>query len=1076
MTQYRIYRNVNGAGLVLYQTLNGAPPTNSYTDAAVANGSTYSYAVDACDASGNCSAQSAASTTVTADNAAPTTPAAPTITNLAANSLTVNWVNPGDNVAVTAYRVFRNGVQIATTNAATFSFNDSGLVSATLYSYSVAACDASGNCSAPSASVNVTTLDNVPPTVPGSGPITTAIAAGAYHALALKFDGTVVAWGRNVEGQSTVPGGLTGVTAVAAGANFSLALKSDTTVVAWGSNISGQSTVPGGLTGVTAVAAGTNHSLALKSDGTVVAWGDNSQGQSAVPGGLTGVVAIAAGLNHSLALKSDGTVVAWGDNSQGQSAVPGGLSNVVAISAGASHSLAAKSDGTVVAWGRNVEGQSTVPGGLSGVANVAAGGFNSLARKSDGTIVTWGDNSQGQSTVPAALIVAQGFTATAVSATQVNVAWTASTDNVAVTAYQVFRNGVFLVTVNAPTLTYSDTGLVSATLYTYTVAACDAAGNCSAQTAPVAVTTPDNVPPSVPAGLNITNLAGNSLTLNWTAATDNVAVATYVVSRDGVFRATVNAPAVSFNDTGLISATAYSYTVAACDAVGNCSAQSSTVSATTPDNVPPSVPAGLNITNLGANSLTLNWSASTDNVAVTAYQVFRDGVQIATTNAATLSFDDSGLITVTLYVYAVKACDAAGNCSAQSAPVSTITLDNLPPTVPLALAATAVTQSQINLSWTASTDNVGVFSYQIYRDGLLFTTIGAPATTYANTGLAAATTYTYRIAACDAAGNCSAQSVAAAATTPDTQAPTVPTGLTATGVSTSQINVSWTASTDNVAVTAYRLFRNGVFVATVNAPTVSFSDTGLAASTSYSYAVAACDAAGNCSAQSAAAIGGTFTVFTPSITTPGFNLMGNGLGTTLDIVAIFGNQDTPTAVTPNVVSIWKWNPTADKWAFYSPQLTAADNAAYVADPSRNYDLLTTVNPGEGYWVNAGTSLTLPAQTGALFTYDPVSFATLTPGGTSVLGWYLIAISNSVTPSQFNLQVTPGTPVGVPTSNFLSLWLWDPAAQKWYFYAPILEATGGLAAVQSYANAHGFLHFQDFGKTLGLGAGFWVNRP
>ena len=110
--------------------------------------------------------------------------------------------------------------------------------------------------------------------------------------------------------------------AIAAGGDHNLALKSDGTVVAWGWNAFGQAAVPADLANVIAVAAGSAHSLALKSDGTVVAWGWNYFGQAAVPAGLAHVVAIAAGGDHSLALKSDGTVVAWGDNSYGQSTVP----------------------------------------------------------------------------------------------------------------------------------------------------------------------------------------------------------------------------------------------------------------------------------------------------------------------------------------------------------------------------------------------------------------------------------------------------------------------------------------------------------------------------------------------------------------------------------------------------------------------------------------------------------------------------------------------------------------------------------------------------------------------------------
>jgi hypothetical protein len=214
-----------------------------------------------------------------------------------------------------------------------------------------------------------------------------AIAAGWYHNLALKPDGTVVGWGDNGAGEITVPPSLGGVIAIAGGSSHSLALKSDGTVVARGDNSEGQSTVPMYLQGVTAISAGASHNLALKSDGTVVAWGSDYEGESTVPTGLSNVNAIAAGAFHSLALKSDGTVVAWGAGgpgqtgtpNYGQSSVPAGLGGVLAIAAGWCHSLALKSDGTVVAWGYNWFEQSAVPVGLHGVLAIAAGGYHSLA-------------------------------------------------------------------------------------------------------------------------------------------------------------------------------------------------------------------------------------------------------------------------------------------------------------------------------------------------------------------------------------------------------------------------------------------------------------------------------------------------------------------------------------------------------------------------------------------------------------------------------------------------------------------------------------------------------------------------
>jgi hypothetical protein len=103
-----------------------------------------------------------------------------------------------------------------------------------------------------------------------------------------------------------VPSGLAGMTAIAAGFAHSLALKGDGTVLAWGcaAGNAGQCDVPSGLAGVTAIAAGFAHSLALKGDGTVVAWGctGNHFGQCSVPSGLAGVTAVAASFAHSLAL------------------------------------------------------------------------------------------------------------------------------------------------------------------------------------------------------------------------------------------------------------------------------------------------------------------------------------------------------------------------------------------------------------------------------------------------------------------------------------------------------------------------------------------------------------------------------------------------------------------------------------------------------------------------------------------------------------------------------------------------------------------------------------------------------
>ncbi len=244
-----------------------------------------------------------------------------------------------------------------------------------------------------------------------------AIAAGAWHTLALRSDGVPLAAGDAYYGQCSVPASLSGVVAVAAGGYHSLALKSDGTVSPWGNNEHGQCDVPNGLKQVVGVAAGAWHSLALKADGTVAPWGDNTWGQAILPPGLTGVVAVACGGGHNLALKENGTVAGWGRNTDadgnfaGQATVPWYLSNVVAIAAGEYHSLAVRADGTVVTWGNNSAGQCDVPADLEGVVAVAGGGEHSLALKADGTVVAWGANWNGQCNLPPGLTNVVGIAA-----------------------------------------------------------------------------------------------------------------------------------------------------------------------------------------------------------------------------------------------------------------------------------------------------------------------------------------------------------------------------------------------------------------------------------------------------------------------------------------------------------------------------------------------------------------------------------------------------------------------------------------------------------------------------------------
>ena len=218
-----------------------------------------------------------------------------------------------------------------------------------------------------------------------------AVAAGGRHTVGLKSDGTVVACGDNENGLCDVSH-WTDIVAVAAGDNHTVGLKSDGTVVVCGENYKGRCNVSN-WTDIVAVAAGRFHTVGLKSDGTVVARGSNYDGQCDVSGWID-IVAVATSYEHTVGLKSDGTVVACGYNFSGQCNVSG-WTDIVAVAAGLEHTVGLRSDGTVVACGSNYCGRCNVSG-WTDIVEIAADCTVTVGLKADGTVVACGDNENGQ--------------------------------------------------------------------------------------------------------------------------------------------------------------------------------------------------------------------------------------------------------------------------------------------------------------------------------------------------------------------------------------------------------------------------------------------------------------------------------------------------------------------------------------------------------------------------------------------------------------------------------------------------------------------------------------------------------
>lgn len=230
------------------------------------------------------------------------------------------------------------------------------------------------------------------------------IASGYEHVVALKTDGTVVAWGANHWGQVEVPEGLSNVVSIWAGGSQSAAMKSNGELFFWGYNEDGQSTPPEGLGKIEALAAGFGHYLAIKEDGSLVAWGANDKGQIDIPEGLSNIVSVAAGGWISAALDANGYVYIWGDTFGGQKNGPFHVPDVVSITASFGRVIGLKNDGTVTMIGETGDESpywDYPPEDLVNVESLKAGEGLKIALLKDGSVRTWGSAGWGSDQLPA---------------------------------------------------------------------------------------------------------------------------------------------------------------------------------------------------------------------------------------------------------------------------------------------------------------------------------------------------------------------------------------------------------------------------------------------------------------------------------------------------------------------------------------------------------------------------------------------------------------------------------------------------------------------------------------------------
>jgi chitodextrinase len=706
VTGYRLFRdNVS---------IRTSGTTLTFTDTGLAANRSYAYTIDAFDAAGNYSSRASLSVTTTASSDS-VAPGAPTLTATVQSSTSValSWSGSTDNIGVTNYTIFSNGALIATNGTAT-TYTAAGLTAGTRYSFVVYAKDAAGNTSPASNAAAVTTTptaDTTPPTTPGT-PVKGAVTETT---IALSWSASTDAVG--VSGYRLFQDGKQ-LTAVITGTSYT----------------------------VTGLESSTSYAFVVKAY-------DKAGNVSLGSGALT-------------------------------------------------VSTAAPTD-------------------------------------------TSGSN------IPTNLVVEDVAVSTA------TISWTAPADGLAV-SYNVFRSGTPIAQ-GVTATTYTATGLDPNTKYIFAIRAVNASGTESPTSQGRAATTlptTDTEAPTVPTNVTVGATTNTSIALSWTASTDNVAVAGYKILLDGE-ELNETATQTSLIINGLTANTSYSVSIKAFDEAGNDSLASVAITArttTTADTTRPSPPNGFVSSNITSTSVVLSWNASIDNVAVAGYTVFKDGARIDDTAATTYTV--TGLNPSTSYGFVVKSFDTGGNISLGSAALYVTTdevVDTEAPTAPGTVTATAITSTGLTLSWGAATDNIGITNYYVYRNSVRIAIVG-DVLTYNVSGLAASTTYNFVIRAVDGASNLGAASETRTVTTAanaDTQRPTTPQTLTATNIGMTSFTLGWTASTDNVGVTGYEVYRNNARIATVAGNVTTYNATNLLAGTAYTYYVIALDLAGNKSNGSA---------------------------------------------------------------------------------------------------------------------------------------------------------------------------------------------------------------------------------
>jgi alpha-tubulin suppressor-like RCC1 family protein len=939
---------------------------------------------------------------------------------------------------------------------------------------------------------------------PSATSVTAGIAGGDSHSVILRPDGGVLTLGYDGDGElgdggnlsRSTPGlvaGVATVTKIAVGKFHTLAVRNDGSLLAWGWNAAGQLgdgsaearniAIKVNITNVASVAAGWAHTLALKNDGTVWAWGLNIDGQlgdglggtngtksySFTPVqvlGLSGIVAIAAGERSSYAIDMHGNIIAWGDNTYGQLGIGTSakqaispttvqLSGVVQIVAGSRHAMALRTDGSLWSWGDNNNGQlgdgtrngrnmpSTVPGLLKGVTGIAVGDKHSLAIV-NGSLYAWGWNQYGQ--------LGEGTTSDQLS--PVVVPNTVGISNVAAGA----RHSIALYSNNNTIQLWGDNyyGQLGNRSGNYNpLALAEEQLNGDGQV--VLVTSSDGGSSGQVDGKN--NLPVNSDVdyINFGVVNVNVANripviisnrnltswTNFIVQVSGNdYNQENNCPSTLEAGSSCTVTASFNPTIAA-QAYGNITIHGNRGSG-------PETFKTLSLSGIGNPASVL--SSQTISFTAPATATYGDA-------AITLSASVSSSLTPTFTLVSGPAIlsgstlsiTGAGNIvvkASQGGNTNYAAATDVQQTIAVSPKALTITANNASRVYGAANPTSPGFT--------------APALVGNDT--LSGVTYSYASGATSSAGVGNSYTIT----------PSVAVFSLGNAANYTISYLAGTLTISNPVLATYTVSTNAGANGIIS-PTSQSVTQGIATSftltpvTGYAASATGCSGSLNGNTFTTGIITADCTVsatFTQTVNlAAGWNLLGNSVDAPLDVTAILND-------TTKVTTVWKWIPSSSKWAFYTPSMIANDLANYAA--GKGYDVLTTINTGEGFWVNAKAvwSIQLPLGTAissSLFA-DQQSLNNKLPKG-----WSLIAVGDNPTPRTFANTIALTQPVSpdIAATSLTTLWSWDNGLSSWYFYAPSLDNSGALT---SYITSKGYFNFSTNSKTLDPTMGFWVNHP